>query len=291
MNKEEHYIYKITNINPTDTRQFYIGVRTAKNKSAEEDITYFGSSKSLNEAISTEGIENFVKEILSIWNTRKEAALEEIRLHEEYDVAVNESFYNLAKATSIGFDVTGTKNSLETIEKKRISSTGRMHTQETKDKLAKIRFGSKHSKESLEKMSVKHSGENNAFFGKNHSEASILKMRNSTLGTKHTTEQNKNHSEAMTGNKNPFFGKNHSLETKKKISMALKGKIPASAKKFILTNPEGNQFYVEAGIKLFCKYHDISYGMINQMLNHNTIPTTRSKCFGWTVSEVKRIKI
>ena len=101
--KKIHYVYKITNLNPTDERVYYIGVRSAIDPITD---TYMGSSKYLNVAMKENGKENFKKEILSTWKTRKEAMQEEIRLHEDFDVAKSKTFYNKAKQTSTGFDVT-----------------------------------------------------------------------------------------------------------------------------------------------------------------------------------------
>ena len=102
-----HYVYKITNLNPTDERLYYIGVRSTSKESAELDINYRSSSKSLKAVIKEIGYNNFKKEILSTWETRKEAVQEEIRLHELNDVAKNPIYYNKSKQTSTGFDVSG----------------------------------------------------------------------------------------------------------------------------------------------------------------------------------------
>ena len=44
---------------------------------------------------------------MGIFSTRKEAVLNEIKLHNEFNVAINNSFFNKAKQTSTGFDTTG----------------------------------------------------------------------------------------------------------------------------------------------------------------------------------------
>jgi len=102
-----HYVYKITNLNPTDERLFYIGVRSTTKQTPAEDTKYMGSSKDLKLLVKELGYNNFKKEILSIWDTRTLAIQEEIRLHKVYDVAVNKSFYNKSKQTATGFDTTG----------------------------------------------------------------------------------------------------------------------------------------------------------------------------------------
>lgn len=105
--KNYHYVYKIINNNPSDERQYYIGVRTAKGCTPDKDTEYWGSSKYLKESINEIGLENFSKEILSIWNTREEAVAEEIRLHTQFDVSKNPEFYNKSKQTTTGFDTGG----------------------------------------------------------------------------------------------------------------------------------------------------------------------------------------
>lgn len=102
-----HYVYKITNLKPTDKRLYYIGVRSTTKSSPELDTNYNSSSKYLKEAIKEIGHTNFKKEILSIWETRKLANQEEIRLHEKYDVAKNQEYYNKSKACSSKFCTEG----------------------------------------------------------------------------------------------------------------------------------------------------------------------------------------
>lgn len=104
---QTHYVYKITNNNPTDERKYYIGVRTSENENPQEDVKYMSSSESLKEAIGELGLENFSKEILSTWETREEANAEEVRMHWEIDVAANPEYYNKTNATSTKFDTTG----------------------------------------------------------------------------------------------------------------------------------------------------------------------------------------
>lgn len=110
--RKYHYVYKITNLYPLDERKYYIGVRSSKVK-PEEDVTYWGSSKKLNESIKEIGKACFSKKILSIWKTRKEAVKEEIRLHEKFDVARNPFFYNKAKQLDTKFDTSGFVNVID----------------------------------------------------------------------------------------------------------------------------------------------------------------------------------
>lgn len=115
--KKYHYVYRIINNNPTDSRKYYIGVRTS-NVSPEKDVKYMGSSKSLASAIREFGFQQFVKEILSVWDTREEANLEEIRLHQELKVSKNPEYYNLSEATSTGFCTFGRVAVFDSLENK-----------------------------------------------------------------------------------------------------------------------------------------------------------------------------
>jgi len=101
-----HYVYKITNLHPINSQQFYIGVHSDKNPDSLHD-GYMGSSKYLDIAMLEQGIRNFKKEILSKWSTRKEAMLEEIRIHEELDIAKNQNYYNKSKSHGTRFDISG----------------------------------------------------------------------------------------------------------------------------------------------------------------------------------------
>lgn len=104
--KKYHYVYKITNLNPSDERKYYIGVRTSKVKPSMDE-NYKSSSKYLKAAFKEMGHQNFRKEILSEWETRKLANKEEVRLHELYDVSKNIEYYNKAKSKDNGFCTEG----------------------------------------------------------------------------------------------------------------------------------------------------------------------------------------
>ena len=104
--KKYHYVYCILEIS---TNKKYIGTRSTNKKPADDlGKKYFSSSKN-KEFISSqkENPHNYKYEILLICNTREEAILEEIRLHNLYDVAKNPDFYNKAKQTAKYFDTTG----------------------------------------------------------------------------------------------------------------------------------------------------------------------------------------
>jgi Mor family transcriptional regulator len=84
-----HYVYKITNLN---TGLFYIGSRTHP---FPESDGYMGSSKVLKKLYELEGINNFKKEILKIFKTRKKANSYENHLIKQYLESTPELVYNL----------------------------------------------------------------------------------------------------------------------------------------------------------------------------------------------------
>lgn len=148
-----HYTYKIT----YTTGKYYIGVRSCKCE-PRDDTSYLGSSKHTpNELV-------LLKEILSIFKTRKEAIQHEIYLHNKYDVATNEMFYNKAKQTSTKFDTTGTKNRVFTEEHRKkiaLASTGRIKSLEERMKLSNSKKGKKRgpmSEENKLKISLANKG-------------------------------------------------------------------------------------------------------------------------------------
>lgn len=149
-----HYVYKITNLNPIDERKYYIGVRTSKVLPFEDK--YMSSSKTLNVEIKKYGAENYKKEILTEWESRKLAVAEEIRLHNLYNVNKNPEFYNKAKQTSVGFDTGGITGEANHFFNKH-------HTIQQREKWCRDRKGTR-------------LGDENTFFGKKHTEEAKKKI-------------------------------------------------------------------------------------------------------------------
>lgn len=90
---------------------YYYGCRTS-NVEALEDLgkKYFSSSKD-NDFIKDQkdNPEDYKYKIIRKCNSRKEAVKLEIKLHNKFNVGANESFYNKAKQTSIGWGRGGIK--------------------------------------------------------------------------------------------------------------------------------------------------------------------------------------
>ncbi len=160
-----HYIYKITNLKPSDERLYYIGVKSSVNP---ETDNYMGTSKYLSEAMTKIGKRNFKKEILSIWDTRELALKEEIRLHNIYNVAVNNTFYNKAKQKTTGFDTTGVN--LSETHKNKISNS--LQTTIIDKKLGAITIGKKRALKTAKTRTKKGN-----FFNIIHIEKGLIRKR------------------------------------------------------------------------------------------------------------------
>ncbi len=218
-NHKFHFIYAIQNL---INHKFYIGFHATNNL----DDEYFGSGKILKRAIFKYGIENFEKKILEhidilIWREKEILWIKRKNSH------VSKGGYNLTFGGdgTLGFKMSEeTKKKLSVIAKNRPlqtrqkiskSLTGRVVSEETKNKIsksvkanpkirlaAKIAFlGKTHTKETREKIGIKHRGK-------------IL------------SEETKNKLKEIN------LGKKMSDETKKKISISTKGKILSNETKF-----------------------------------------------------------
>jgi len=107
-----YYVYRITNIK---YKKHYYGSRSSK-KLPEEDIGvyYFSSSKD-KEFLKDQknNPQDYKYKVIKKFRTRKEALKLEIKLHNRFNVGINESFYNKSKQTSSKFDVTGKVNCID----------------------------------------------------------------------------------------------------------------------------------------------------------------------------------
>ncbi len=209
-----HYVYRITNI--ADNKHYY-GTRTTNVKPIEDiGIQYFSSSfdKKFIQDQKNNPL-NYKYKVVRIFNSRKKALELEIKLHQKFEVSINESFYNRSKQTSTGFDTTGTTRIFTQEHKDNMSKAGkgRITSDITKEKISKSRIG-------------KYKGDENPFYGKTHSDISKKiqgektkiwladnehpkgmlnkshsdetkeKQRTANLGLKRTDEQKKNYSDA-----------------------------------------------------------------------------------------------
>lgn len=127
----KHYTYKITVEAPTDSRKYYIGVRSCL-CAPESDAKYFGSSRHLRAWIIENGAQSLRKEVLAVFETRVEAVAHEVYLHEKFQVSTDVEFFNRAKQKTTGFDTAGclgprngVRHTEESKQKNRMAHLGR----------------------------------------------------------------------------------------------------------------------------------------------------------------------
>lgn len=165
---KNHYVYRITN---KIKNKHYYGVRSSNIKPKEDiGIKYFSSSTDKNFMLDQkENPQNYKYKVLKIFDSRKDAEMHETFLHEKFSVQTNESFYNKAKNTLMGFSVEGTKQLEEHKAKLTLTKIGKVTfkniiTGETgridkelfylDDNLISVNKGVPKSKEHKEKLSA-----------------------------------------------------------------------------------------------------------------------------------------
>jgi group I intron endonuclease len=128
-------VYKITNI---ISGSIYIGM--TKNKLERRFWEHKNCSRKspLYDAMKSYGVENFVIELISSWETREACATEEKRLISE--LRSTNQLYNLADGGSGGFviqDIESWKMKLKEKRKGRQPAKGMSHSEDTKKKCFK----------------------------------------------------------------------------------------------------------------------------------------------------------
>lgn len=131
-----------------------------------------------------------------------------------------------------------------------------------------------HTKEAKKKMSESKKGEKNPNYNKPPTEETKKKMSKAHEGSILSEETKKKIGESLKGNCN-MRGKHPTEETKKKMSKARMGKYVGSknptAKKYIVTTPEGGEIFVH-GLREFCRNYE------KEELNHaNLIKVAQGK--------------
>ncbi len=205
-------IYKTTNL---INNKIYVG------QDSKNNPNYLGSGIHLKRAIKKYGKEFFIKEIL-------ETCLNIIELNEKEIYWINELKstdinigYNISFGSQFGWHK-GLKHKEESIEKIRLSSLGRKHSDDTIEKL---------------------SGDNNHFYGKTHSDDTKQKISESNKGkvawNKNlplSEETKQKISDSNKGKESWWKGKNLPEDTKEKISESHKGKTHSEETKQKMSN-------------------------------------------------------
>jgi len=112
--KKFHYVYRITN---KILNKHYYGIRSS-NIEPKLDLgkKYFSSSHDKEFTLDQKlNPLNFKYKIIRNCTSREEAVALEIKLHKKFNVASNETFYNLCNATKFGFTVKGNKDGCKRI--------------------------------------------------------------------------------------------------------------------------------------------------------------------------------
>jgi len=102
-----HYTYVIIDLQPHSLKRWYIGKRSCET-SIEDDYKYMSHSK--DKEFKRSMLENpsrFKKVTLNVFETAQDALLNEIFLHNLFEVGKSPYFYNRAKQTSEGWNTTG----------------------------------------------------------------------------------------------------------------------------------------------------------------------------------------
>ena len=216
-NYKYHVVYRITH---KYKNKHYIGVYSC-NKDPYEVIgkKYISSSTDVDFINEQKKLpENFIYQILNIYDTREKALLTEIYIHNKYDVGKNENFYNKAKQTTTRFDTSGIKCSDERREQQRqwmLTNNpfrGKRHTEEVKKYLSDL-FKSKSGK-------CQHCGKEGQYhlIEQWHNNNCIhhpdINIRNKNIEYRTGVSQRK------TGENSPRFGK-HGKDNKKSFKYEL----------------------------------------------------------------------
>jgi len=171
----KYIIYKTTNILD---RKYYVGCHCTE----DENDNYLGSGKHLNYAIKKYGRENFVKEVLHIFENKQDMFDKEKEIVSK-DFVNDPMTYNLKVGGSGGNPgiigaFTGRKHSKITKEKQRIASLAQVTTEEKRIKLSLNNWAKKDPDAHKEHVSKINKGISKS---QSHKE----KLRESNLGIKH----------------------------------------------------------------------------------------------------------
>lgn len=196
-----YIIYQVTN---KVNNKFYIG----QHKTCNLNDGYMGSGKALHRAFKKHGRENFVKEVLFIFDNFKDMNQKEIELVTEEFISRYDT-YNCKTGGSNGIF---------------------RHTEESKHKMSIAQTGNIKSNETKKKISISKNGK----AGKPHSNEAKKKISNAAKGRKNSEESKQKLSAAK-------MGKTHSEDTKLKMSRASKGKPKSEETKRNMCKPKSEE--------------------------------------------------
>lgn len=145
-----HYTYEITHKN---TGKRYIGVRSTDIE-PEDDLgkQYFSSSTDTDFVCDQKkNTEMYYYKVLQKFDSRSEANLHEIQLHEEFEVGASDEYYNKCKANSTLFSMHGVKF---TEEHRKKLSTAKIGSKRPDDIKKSISLNSRKPKSETHKRNI-----------------------------------------------------------------------------------------------------------------------------------------
>lgn len=115
-----HYVYRITRINPTSDRKYYVGKRSGQLDDLKT-LKYKTSSKNVQPIFNTD---EWKVKIVGVFDSAEEAIRFEAKYHWRVDAARHHLFYNEANQSSDGgFDRTNLVTVIDKIHDKRLTIT------------------------------------------------------------------------------------------------------------------------------------------------------------------------
>lgn len=126
-----NYVYRITNLNPKDSKKYYYGVKSSDKPPLEIlGIKYFSTSSDKN-FIKEQKVEpnKFKYKVIKLFSNRKDANKFEEYLLTKINAKSHPFFYNKSNGTP-DWDRTGIKDSVETRLKKSNSAKGKTKSKE-----------------------------------------------------------------------------------------------------------------------------------------------------------------
>jgi group I intron endonuclease len=201
----EFYVYITTNLK---NGHQYIGDRTCFDS---KNDNYLGSGNLLKKKIKEYGKDNFKKEILEFFPSKKEAYNAQENYIKLYKTHVSQGGYNISKK--------GGYSSVEILKESSKANLRKPKSEETKKLMSAAKLGKPHphkghkiSEQAKSLMSKSLMGRSSSRLGKHHSEESKKLMRESKIGNTyrigkyHSSESKyqigKSNSVALQGNQN-----------------------------------------------------------------------------------------
>lgn len=117
-----YYVYRITN---KILNKHYYGFRSCKTHPKEDlGVKYISSTDKSFICDQKENPQNYKYKVVKIFNNKVDDINLEVKLHGQLNVAINESFYNLAKQTSTKFTTAGISIKMQRSKEYNLNTAG-----------------------------------------------------------------------------------------------------------------------------------------------------------------------